>query len=653
MKMLDIRPGHFLMGSAGYRENYDESPAHLVNITNAFKVSATEITNQQYELFDAAHHRLRGKAGFSTADDEAAVFINYDEATAFCAWLSVREKVNYRLPTEAEWEYVCRAGSFTNYNTGDKLPAAYQKNQETSWATQPVALKVAQLPANAWGAHDMHGNVEEWCYDWYGPYTARAQTNPVGAPSGLFRVTRGGSQGTPVRYLRSANRLAMIPKDKSWLVGFRVVQAALPAPAAQAPPAGQGPVKQAVAAWTRNDAPLFLPPRPYISEPDCRTGVPFYAHNHCPAVTWCPNGDLLAVWFSTDDEAGREMAIWASRLRANQEGWDAPALFFKVPDRNMTGSSLLNDRRGTLYYMNGVGTAGTWQNLALALRTSTDNGQTWTPPQMAQPEHALRHQVIAGMIRTKSGVLVQACDATPAGEGGSAVHISQDQGNTWDNPYPEPAIPEYKEGHRGGLIAGIHAGVVELNNGDLLAFGRGNNIEGKAGACLRMPVSRSTDLGKSWTYHASEFPPIAGGQRLALLRLNEGPILLVSFTHHPDQADAAKQGMDFRDANGRSYKGYGMFAALSFDEGQTWPVKKLLTDGATRVLNGGAWTGFFEMDSTHAEPRGYLAITQTPDNTINLLSSNIHYRFNLSWLKQPATRAQAATPGRRRVSVRP
>ena len=73
-------------------------------------------------------------------------------------------------------------------------------------------------------------------------------------------------------------------------------------------------------------------------------------------------------------------------------------------------------------------------------------------------------------------------------------------------------------------------------------------------------------------------------------------------------------------------------AALSFDEGKSWPVKKLLTDGKERFLDGGAWTGYFEMNATNAEPRGYLGMIQTPDNLINLVSSKNHYRFNLAWL---------------------
>ena len=166
-----------------------------------------------------------------------------------------------------------------------------------------------------------------------------------------------------------------------------------------------------------------------------------------------------------------------------------------------------------------------------------------------------------------------------------------------------------------------------------MALGRGNSIKDASGR-LRMPMSRSTDWGKTWTYSASEFPPIDGGQRLVLLRLNEGPLLLISFTDHPLRTPEAERGMDFTDQKGNTYKGYGLYAALSYDEGKTWPVKRLLTDGKERFLDGGAWTKHFIMDENHAEPRGYMAATQTPDNLIHLLSSRLYYCFNLKWLEE-------------------
>ncbi|WP_205508995.1 SUMF1/EgtB/PvdO family nonheme iron enzyme [Longitalea arenae] len=634
MQLVDIRPGTFDMGSNRGKEDADESPVHPVTITAGFKMSATEVTNKQYEAFDPAHSKLRGKNGFSLKDDEAVVFVSYEEAVAFCAWLSRKEGKPYRLPTEAEWEYACRAGTTTDYNTGNELPAAYQKLQHTNRTPVPVSLQVAQTAPNAWGLYDMHGNVEEWCYDWYGPYLPGAQTDPVGRQAGMSRVTRGGSHNTPVRFLRSANRQGMLPEDKHWLTGFRVVQGEMPrtkAIAAEPLPANSLQVSQQKHSWKKETQAIFEAPVPFVIKPDSSLGIPFYKHNHCPAITWCPNGDLLAAWFSTNAESGREMVILASRLRAGQKNWDTASLFFCVPDRNTTGTSLLYDQKGTLYHINGLEAAGDWQNLAMVMRTSTNNGAGWSKPVLIAPEHAKRHQVIAGSLITKQGWLVQLCDADPSSRGGTAVHISKDKGAHWSTPYTLAVTPQYENGAVGGLIAGIHAGMVPLKDGRWLAFGRNDNIKSDS-LGDRMPMSISNDAGATWSYAPSIFPPISSGQRLVLRRLNEGPLLLVSFTHCPGKSGV--EGMDFTRSNGEVYKGYGMYAALSYDEGKTWPVKKLLTDGTMRQLNGGAWTGLFTMDSTHAEPKGYLAATQTPDNVIHLLSSNLHYRFTLAWLQQ-------------------
>jgi formylglycine-generating enzyme required for sulfatase activity/predicted neuraminidase len=617
MQMVNIPAGTFNMGSNRGGEDADEQPVHTVTISKAFLLSVTEVTNKQYEAFDPGHKIWRGKNGFSSQDDEAVIYVSYEDAIAFCKWLSKKEGKPYRLPTEAEWEYACRAGTQTDYATGNDLPEIYQKQQHTSRVPVPVSLRVAQTPPNAWGLYDMHGNVEEWCYDWYGPYMADHQTNPVGCRNGISRVTRGGSHNTPVRYLRSANRQGMLPADKHWLTGFRVVQAPLPATSAtamQLPAINSQKVSQQTYSWKKATQPVFEAPVPFVIRPDSTSGVPFYSHNHCPAITWCPNGDLLAAWFSTNTESGREMTILASRLRAGKKVWDTASLFFKVPDRNVTGTSLLYDQHGTLYHLNGLEAAGDWQNLAIVMRTSHDNGASWTKPVLIAPEHAKRHQVIAGSIVTREGWLVQLCDADPGPRGGSAIYISKDKGAHWYTPYQSPVTPVYKAGNTGGLIAGIHAAVVQRKDGSFLALGRNDNIMASDSSAERMPMSISYDTGRTWQYYPSEFPPVSSGQRFVLRRLNEGALLLVSFTHNIGNE--------------------GMYAAVSFDEGKSWPIKKLLTDGITRTLNGGAWTGNFTMDATHAEPKGYLAATQTPDNIIHLISSNLYYRFNLAWLQQ-------------------
>lgn len=616
--LVDIPAGSFYMGSNGLGEDYDEAPVHKVNITHAFKMGRTEVTNAQYEMFRPEHKLLRGKDNVSVGDDDAVVNVSYQDAVDFCEWLSRKEGRRYRLPTEAEWEYACRAGTYTLYYTGDYLPESMRRNQTTVRNYKPVSLKVGQATPNAFGLYDMHGNVEEWCGDWYGAYGEGEQTDPTGPRNGIYRVTRGGSHNTPVEYLRSANRMAMIPEDRHSLTGFRVVQSDYDLQAVD------------------NSKPFFKAPIPYVVSP-VSSSVPFYSHNHQPSVTWCDNGDMLAVWFTANAENGRGMAVLSSRLVAGTDSWQPASLFFKVPDRNMTGTSIFNNGNGMLLHLNGVEAAGDWQNLALVARTSTDNGLSWSRPHIVEPEHAKRHQVVSGTTSDKKGWIYQVCDAGPGGEDGSSVHISKDNGATWMDQWDGAPLPEFVDGGHGSTIAGIHAGLVCLNDGRLMAFGRGNAIVGSDGR-KHMPMSVSADHGKTWTYRASEFPPISSGQRLVLMRLREGALLLVAFTDHPLLTPESERGMTFFDKDGKAFKGYGMYAAVSYDEGKTWPVKRLLTDGVERHLDGGAWTRFFDMDATHAEPRGYLAGTQSPDGTIHVLSSKLHYRFNLKWIEGNATR---------------
>ena len=623
---VEIPAGSFYMGGTGEGEDFDEAPVHKVTISRPFRMGQTEVTNAQFEAFRPEHRAYRGKNGLSSGDDEAVTFVSYHDAVAFCEWLSQKEGKTYRLPTEAEWEYACRAGTYYDFYTGDGLPENYRKHQQTTRDYAAVSLRVGQTPPNAFGLYDMHGNVEEWCLDWYGPYSAEEQTDPAGYATGFYRVTRGGSHNTPDKYLRSANRMAMIPEDKHALTGFRVVQAEYPSQPTlidETPHRHANAVRQQAFTWSKNDTtPFFTAPVPYVIPPACGSSEPFFRHNHQPAITWCDNGDLLAAWFSADEENGRGMVVLASRLRAGSDQWEEASLFFKVPDRNMTGLALFNDGEGRLYHLNGVEAAGDWQNLAMALRVSTDNGATWSAPRLIAPEHTKRHQIIAGTIRTREGWLIQACDAGPGSHDGAAIHISKDGGATWHDPWDGAPLPDFHEGGSGSTIAGIHAGVVQLADGSLMALARGNSIEDEQGR-LRMPMSLSKDGGKTWEYHASEFPPIDGGQRLVFTRLKEGPLLLISFTDHPLRTPENERGMLFPDRAGNNYRGYGLYAALSFDEGKTWPVRKLLTDGETR---------FFLMNQTHAEPRGYMAATQTPDGMIHLVSSRLYYRFNLAWL---------------------
>ena len=624
-RMVEIPAGYFWMGSEGWNHNYDESPVHKVTFRKSFRMSETEITNAQFEEFMPEHRALRGKDGLSFEDDEAVVNVSYDDAAAYCRWLSEKSGKDFRLPTEAEWEYACRAGTYTLFHTGDGLPESMQKNQKTERDLVSVSLATARSEPNGFGLYDMHGNVEEWCLDWYGPYPEADQTDPAGHSSGIYRVTRGGSHNTPADFLRSANRSAAIPSDRHSQIGFRIVEGEPDFTYLDTKEDSGRKIGRRKYSWKRKtEEPFWAPPVPFVVSPSDST--PFYRHNHQPAITWCDNGDLLAIWFSCDAESGREMVVLGSRLRKGSSEWSEAELFFKVPDRNMTGSSLLHLPDGRLMHMNGVSNSGDWQNLAMCVRFSEDNGRTWSDPELAAPGHTKRHQVIAGPIITADGRIIQCCDAGPGSHDGTAIHISDDNGRSWNDPWDGAPMPSFDEVESGSTIAGIHAGIVELKDGSLMTLGRGNTLTDPEGR-RHMPKSISKDGGRTWTYHRSGLPPIDGGQRLVLMRLKEGPIMLVSFTDHPQRTPEKERGLMF---NGS--RGYGMYVALSFDEGRTWPVRKLMTDGTERMLDGGAWTKQFIMDAGHAEPRGYLAGVQSPDGTIHILSSRLHYRFNLEWI---------------------
>ena len=647
IELVRVEPGTFLMGHDGSRlpqellrpaepdgeckvwlpetGDFDERPAHRVTINQPFYLGVTQVTNDQYEWFDPLHAYLRGKQGFSIDGEEAVVFVSWHEAQAFCEWLGRREGLPYRLPTEAEWEYACRAGTTTPFSTGDTLPGEYLRNAESSWYPDPrrgrgradvVGVHVGRTPASPWGLQDMHGNVEEWCQDWYGPYPPEHQVDPVGRADGDFKVTRGGSHSTFAFYLRSANRMGTLPEDKSWLIGFRVAlgpPSTTPALPPLPPPAVQQRVRprrrRLVAPVPDPGQPHFRGPVRYVKIAPEAQGPLFSHHNHDAAIAECPNGDLLAIWYTTYVERGRELAVAASRLRQGEEEWEPASPFWDAPDRNDHCPGLWFDGKRTLYHFNSLSAAATWGPLAVVMRTSTDSGASWTRARLILPEHVGRHMVIPGTFRAQDGTIVLACDASSGGSRGTALQLSRDQGQSWTDA--------------GGTIAGIHAGVVQLGDGRLLALGRGEDIGG------RMPMSISSDMGRTWSYRASPFPPIGGGQRLVLMRLAQGPLLFVSFANEP---------LEMPDASGRGRPVTGMFAALSYDEGQSWPRLRLVSDDGPGREAGTLDGVPFTLSHSQAEPKGYLAACQSRDGLVHLISSWNYYRCNLKWL-------EAAPPG--------
>jgi formylglycine-generating enzyme required for sulfatase activity len=287
IEMVEIQPGEFLMGSPEDEEGRPEpewdidETQHLVKITYAFKMGKTEVTQKQWremmgttlqQQCDKARNRssfggrlkklgkeikdnpfgtfdeiqdegvwetikalVKGEERWSLdgeGDDYPMSFVSWDDAMEFCARLTEQERLAgrlpdgyaYRLPTEAEWEYSCRAGLTTRFANGDAeadLDKIGWYDDNSGGTAHPVGKK---LP-NGWNLHDMHGNVWEWCYDWYGDYPEGEAVDPFGPTTGTDRVLRGGCWDYPSRNCQSDFCGGYAPGFRISYLGFRVVLA--------------------------------------------------------------------------------------------------------------------------------------------------------------------------------------------------------------------------------------------------------------------------------------------------------------------------------------------------------------------------------------------------------------------------------------------
>jgi len=218
--MVWLPGGTFTMGDDNSDQS-DEKPAHQVALS-AFSIGQYPVTFEDYDKFcDATRRKKLGDCDWGRGD-RPVIDISWEDATAYCEWLSQQTGEHYRLLTEAEWEYACRAGSSTRYCFGDDE----QRVVDCAWCsknaggkTHPVGKK---LP-NAWQLYDMHGNVWEWVQDWYGAYSEGFERDPSGPESGARRVNRGGSWYGVAGYCRSAYRRRWLPAYRHYL-GFRLAR---------------------------------------------------------------------------------------------------------------------------------------------------------------------------------------------------------------------------------------------------------------------------------------------------------------------------------------------------------------------------------------------------------------------------------------------
>ncbi len=625
MKLVPIQAGVFRMGTDSRvspqlkgpchlpEGDWDERPAHKVAIQFQFDMGVSEVTEEQYRAFDPGYKNGGTFTPYVTG-------VSWNDAVAFCQWLSRKESKNYRLPTEAEWEYACRAGTATPFSSGDELPLAEV--------------------ANPWGLKNMHTGPMEWCLDWYGPYLFSDQTDPTGPTEGIFKVIRGGglqqvspqdiydpfwNLGLTPYYSRSANRSALPPDYHGQEpVGFRIVAAPEimgTGPTLEAPFVRQC-VKQRSpnVEWGPDPAiPYFskrhilpVPPVNSSNEAIRAAGLHpgFLGHNHSPALEVCPNGDVLAIYYSAArysescqgrsdfGEISPDVALIATRLRYGSEEWEMPSLLYDIPDIADQAPLLWNNDGVLNLFWGGPGPVPySPSGVPFKWVSSRDNGSSWDSikfPILQGPVGAFNPQPINSAFRGFDGTIYLPTD----GVGGTSVlWASHDDGRTWSDT--------------GGRTGGRHSTCAPLKDGAILCLGgKDTDIDGY------MPQSVSYDGGRTWKVSRTSFPAVGGNQRPTLIRLKSGRLFFAS---------------DYQHKKGNQPKGVterGSYVAVSEDEGKTWQVRKL-----PHTLPHES-----EPLPDKAATLGYAVARQGSNGVIHLITSMnepcMHFEINEAWVLQ-------------------
>ena len=568
MTLQRFEPGNFMMGAGSdmwVADSptlfFDEQPAHPVILTEAFYVGTLRVSQAQFQ-----------QAGLGSIPADGRV--SWNRAKAFCDWLSKKEGKNYRLLTEAEWEYVQR---------------------------------------NPGMVEDFVG---EWVNDWHTVYRNDIHTNPAGPSTGIVKVARADL----------ANRMSLPPSVEGQYVFRVVMDTASPDRFVSSPlPFNQAAIKQSTVPALQGPDPSkpYFTVRFALPNPPANDGNMYGAllgldpaavdHNHSPALEVMPNGDVLAIWFSGpgSHEGGPHMRLIQARLRYGAEEWDMPELLLRIRGKNPNANddvgpclwregntnwlftSWDRDVRDHQYLQHNYG--------RFRVTTSTDNGATWN---MVVPEPTFKptpstgssaSQPVTNAFRAPNGDMYLVCDGQD-GDPTSMLWRSPDNGLTW-----------YDQGGRTGTR---HTTIVPLDDtGRLLAVGgKDTQIRGF------MPTSISNDWGKTWEEGTrSAFPSMGVNQRPSAIRLASGNIVMVG-----DAASVYPPHRTPRDWQ----KGRAPYVALSSDNGANWTIKELPV-ALPHKCRGNLTLG-------------YSTVRQAPNGVIHILATmtipGLHYELNEAWI---------------------
>ena len=607
--MIDVPAGQFTMGAADTlsRDYFNERPAHKVSISHSFRIAAREVTIEEWRQF-------RPDTPITTDQSPFVAGISWDDATAYAAWLSQRTGRHYRLPTEAEWEYVARL----------------------------VAKESARYAA----IKGMGSGPVEWTADRFGPYDLSPQTDPVGAASGPLRVARGGRMGfNPTRaksdpmieidYARPEARLAFPPSFAPikgseegggfHAIGLRLVEGPAPAtaPSLVTPPLNAMGVRQDLASANMGPDPAkpYFRRRAYLPIPPDYTGGAtteksgwdawYRNHHHSPAINIMPNGDVLIAIYTSYREYETGSSIIATRLRHGADEFDPPSQFADIVGVNDHAPLLMRDGKQVRFFWGSPFSGDVeWGKKGLPFQTMTtaDNGATWSDiryPRMVGKVGAHNRQPINSAIRDHNGRLLLpsdgAADPTKPGttDNVSLIWASDDDGKSWYDT--------------GGRTEGRHTTIVETKDNRILAFGGKNtDIDGF------MPLATSTDGGKSYTKSKLPFPALSSAQRPVVLRLHSGRLMVIGdYVRTKPIAKPVPQR--------------GSYVAISSDEGKTWKFKQLAGAGVSKTPKRAA-----DMEGSTV---GYVGAAQGPDGIIHVVTSvtkpSVALAFNEAWIDAP------------------